>query len=232
VPLTPVGEGLWIRDGSVVRFLGMPFTTRMSVVRLSDGGLWIHSPERLDDTLRDELAALGPVRHLISPNKLHHLFLQPWLEAWPDALSHAAPGLEAKRPDLRFDRRLGDEADPAWAGLIDQRVFRGSRVMEEVVFFHRPSRTLVLTDLIENFPAAGLNRWQRLLARLVGILAPHGRTPVDWRLTFTPAGRREARRCLEVMRGWAPENIIVSHGECILGGGAVFLERSFRWLAP
>jgi hypothetical protein len=230
--LQPVGEELWIHDGSEVSFYGFPFPTRMSVVRLPGGRLWIHSPEQLSAPLQAELAQLGTVSYLISPNKLHHLFLDQWLAAYPTARSYAAPGLAEKRRDLRFDAQLGENPEGAWEAEIDQLLFRGSRVMEEAVFFHRPSRTLLLTDLIENFDPATLNGWQQGVARLAGILAPHGKTPIDWRLTFHLGDKELARRALEEMLAWQPENIILSHGRCLFGGGTPFLADSFRWLLP
>lgn len=41
---------------------------------------------------------------------------------------------------------------------IDQAVFRGSIAMDEVVFFHRASRTAIFGDLIQEIIAAAL-RW-------------------------------------------------------------------------
>ncbi len=229
--LQPVADDLWIYQGTTVPFYGFPFPTRMSVVRLAGDLLWIHSPEKLNDELRQELSALGRVAYLISPNKLHHLFLAEWLEAYPTAASYAAPGLIEKRPDLRFDGELRAAAESAWAERIEQTLFRGSRVMEEAVFLHKASRTLILTDLIENFEPASLKGWQRLLARVAGILAPNGRTPIDWRLTFRFGERDQARAALQTMLDWRPENIILSHGRCIFGDGTAFLAESFSWLS-
>lgn len=74
--LKPLGRGLWIGEGPVVPFFaGFPYPTRMVVIRLGDGGLFVWSPVALTDTLRAEMDALGPVRHLVSPNLLHHLYL-------------------------------------------------------------------------------------------------------------------------------------------------------------
>jgi hypothetical protein len=228
--LHQVAEDLWTYEGSRVSFYGFPFPTRMSVVRLSSNRLWIHSPEKLNDALREELSMLGRVAYLVSPNKLHHLFLDAWLDAYPEAKSYAAPGLVKKRPDLRFDAELSERAEDIWAAEIEQTLFRGSPLMEEAVFFHKASRTLILTDLIENFDPDSLNRWQRVLAHWAGILAPKGKTPLDWRLSFRLRGRVKAREALELMISWQPENILLSHGHCIFGGGVSFLVDSFSWL--
>ena len=123
-------------------FFGFPYPTRMALVRLSDGSVWIWSPIALTDDLARAVDLIGRVRYIVSPNKLHHLFLREWSRRWPDAKLFAPPGLAQKKPDLRFEGELGDEPDPNWASEIDQVVFRGSLTMEEVVF--RDARQRVL----------------------------------------------------------------------------------------
>jgi len=227
--LNKIDADIWTVDGSIVSLYGLPFSTRMTVVRLASGDLWIHSPIRISDRLIKEVGALGRVKHLIAPNKLHHLFMPEWMKAFPEALSYSSPGLEKKRPDIAFSRRLGPNPELAWTTDIEQTIFRGSAVMEEVVFFHRSSDTLILTDLIENFRPDCLNYQQRMFARMGGVLFPMGKMPLDWRLTFL-FGKREARASLQTILEWAPQNIIISHGECIFGGGSDFLRRSFSWV--
>lgn len=229
--LKQVADNLWIYQGRCVSFYGFPFPTRMTVVRLPDERLWVHSPEKLTLELQQALSMLGHVAYLISPNKLHHLFLDEWLVAYPEAKSFAAPGLIKKRPELRFDAELSDRAEEAWCDEILQTLFRGSPIMQEVVFFHKASSTLILTDLIENFDPSSLNFWQRSLAYVAGILAPKGRTPIDWRLSFRLGSRVQARAALSTMLGWQPQNIILSHGQCIIGNGSEFLADSFSWLS-
>ncbi len=228
--LKKIGEQIWTYEGSTVRFYGFPFPTRMTVVRLKDGGLWIHSPEKLNNELRDELLSLGPVKYLISPNKLHHLFLSDWIKEYPEAYKYSSPGLSGKRKDIEFDAELTDKAEKEWQAEIEQALFRGSPLMEEVVFYHRESNTLILTDLIENFNPLTLNRWQRMLARFAGILHPNGKMPIDWRVSFLIGDRVKARESLETMLSWAPQNIVLSHGECVFGGGTDFITKSFSWL--
>lgn len=91
------------------------------------------------------------MKYLISPNKLHHLFLADWTQKFPDAICYAPPGLVKKRPDITFSRVLGMRPKDEWAEEINQTIIKGSPIMEEVVFFHRNSKTLILADLIENF---------------------------------------------------------------------------------
>ena len=76
--LKKIGEEIWIADGPTVSFYGFPYPTRMAVVRLTGGDLWVWSPVGLSDELAAEVESLGAVRHLVSPNKIHHLFLGEW----------------------------------------------------------------------------------------------------------------------------------------------------------
>jgi hypothetical protein len=223
-----LADSLWIVDGPVVRWF-LPFPTRMTIVRLSDGGLFVHSPIALDDALRRAVEALGQPRFLASPNKLHHLFLSQWQQTWPAALSFAPPGLAHKRADLAFQGELGSAPNPAWAQDLDQLVFRGSRVLDEVVFFHKASRTLILGDLIENFDPVSLSWFHRMVARFGGVLAPHGHTPWDFRQSFL-GHRDEARQCLHRMRDWAPRRIVMCHGIPVQENAQAFLESAFAWL--
>lgn len=142
--LEEFGPSLYVANGPTVSFLGFPYPTRMAVVRLSNGNVWTWSPVSLSEELASAVEAIGPVCHIVSPNKIHHLFLPEWTERWPDAKLYAPPDLARKRPELRFDTELSDDPEPAWAADIDQVIFRGSLAMEEVEFFHRAARKKVL----------------------------------------------------------------------------------------
>lgn len=228
--LRPLGDELWIAEGPVVRFLRFfPYPTRMAAVRLRDGGLWVWSPIPIDEVLAKELDALGPVRELVAPNALHHLSLTAWAERFPAARLHAAPGLVSKRPDLAFETELGDDPDPAWAGEIDQVVFRGSRFLEEVVFFHRRSRTALVTDLIQRFDPAQLRGVVRLVMRAWGLVGDDGSTPREWRASFLD--RRPARAALRRALDWNPARLVIAHGRLPEEDGREALARGLRWLA-
>jgi len=235
--LKPVVPGLWIVDGPIVRMAALgasaPFPTRMTVARLADVGLWCHSPIAPDAALFAAIDALGPVRHLVSPNKLHYAHIAAWKRRYPDAVAWASPGVReraaSQKIEVDFDADLGDVPEPAWAPELDQLHFRGSRAIEEVVFLHRASATLILADLIENFEAARLGTAMRWIARLGGVLDPDGKAPLDMRLTFRD--RATARACLQRIMGWQPRRVILAHGRCYLDNAEAELRRAFRWLA-
>ncbi|MCE9650655.1 MAG: DUF4336 domain-containing protein [Parvibaculum sp.] len=232
--LKPFAEDVWIVDGPVIRmkwlWTSLPFPTRMTVARLSDGGLWVHSPTELTTTLKTEIDALGPVRFLVAPNKIHYWWVRDWQIAYPEALSFAAPRVEetARKRGAVFTRVLGAAPVPEWRGEIEHVPVSG-KYMTEVDFFHQASRTLILTDLIENFEPAKLHgRLWRFICRMGGVLDPHGSMPRDLRATF--AGQKdEVKRAVETMIGWHPERIVVAHGRCYQTDAEAELRRAFRW---
>ncbi|MBS0432200.1 MAG: DUF4336 domain-containing protein [Proteobacteria bacterium] len=235
--LKPVVPDVWIADGPVVRMampcgLSMPFTTRMTIVRLRDGGLWCHSPIAPDDALFAAIDALGPVRDLVSPNQLHYAHIAAWKRRYPHAVARASPGVSeraaAQDIEARFDAAFDDAAPSPWPGEIDPLLFRGSRAFGEVVFFHRASATLVLADLIENFEKEKLTRGMRAVARLGGVLDPDGKAPLDMRMTFTDRGA--ARDCLRQLLAWKPQRVLLAHGRWYERDGVEQLQRAFRWL--
>ena len=228
--LSSFGPDIWIAEGPVVPFFGFPYPTRMVVVRLASGELFVWSPIKLTYELKCATDALGTVRHLVSPNKIHHLFLGEWKRAYPVAKLYAAPGLAKRRRDLAFEEELSDTPQAAWSGEIDQTMMAGSFAMTEIVFFHRRSRTAIFADLIENFAPSWFKGWRRVAARMDGIVSPNPGAPREWRLSFI--NRSIARNALERILAWEPEQVIVAHGLVVRARGAEFIRNAFRWLAP
>ena len=143
-----MADGLWHVQHAFKTY-GIPLTTRMTVVRLADGTLWLHSPVPLSAQLRGEIAALGTVGSIVAPNKLHHLFLPEAVAAFPQAKLYGAPGLSRKRADIAGINSLSSNCEPVWRTDFDQLVVAGFPIANEVVWFHRASRTLILTDLCQ-----------------------------------------------------------------------------------
>ncbi|MGI9589918.1 MAG: DUF4336 domain-containing protein [Myxococcota bacterium] len=226
--LVEFGPSLYVAEGPTVSFLGFPYPTRMAVARLSDGSAWVWSPVALTPELAEAVEAIGPVREIVSPNKIHHLFLAEWAERWPEARLHAPPGLAARKPELRFHAELGDEADTAWSADIDQVIFRGSFAMEEVAFHHRASRTAILCDLVQRHDPALLPGWRGLAMRLDGLVGEGGSTPREWRASFLR--RRPARAARERVLAWKSERLLIAHGACAQENATTILERALAWI--
>lgn len=230
--IEPIGDSIWLAEGGIVSFYGFPYPTRSVAVRLPSGKLWIWSPLALTPELLAWAGKIGPVSHLVSPNKLHHLYLQDWKAAFPDAVLWGLPSLIEKRKDLSFSEPLGDDPPAEWEGVFDQAWFRGSKFMDEMVFYHKPSATAILADLSENFSEEFLRDhwswWQRPLARLWGITEGNGCAPFEWRLSFTD--RKLALAALHKMLGWPSERVVMAHGVWQQKNGRTYLQHAFRWL--
>jgi hypothetical protein len=231
--LKPVAENIWIVDGPIIRFKKMPFPTRMTVIQLQSGDLFVHSPIALVDSLKSQIDALGQVRHLISPNKIHYWWVGEWGEAYPNAHKWASPGarLSAKKQDWEFDYDLGEAPDESWQNDIDQLMVHGGRFMDETVFFHKPSRTLILADLIENFELHKIrSRILRYLVSWAGNADPDGKLPIDLRLGYW--GRHaQIGEAVNTMLAWQPERVIIAHGRWYKANGVAELRRAFRWVS-
>jgi hypothetical protein len=232
--LQSIGKDIWIAEGPVVQWgygipIKFPFPTRMTVIRLGDGSLFVHSPVAADEKLLAEAKALGPVAHLVSPNMLHHIYVAEWARHFPEARTWAAPGVRA-RTTANYSDDLGDLPPPEWSNDIDQRIARGSRVMEEVIFFHKASATLILADLIENFEEGRLHGWfNHFMYRLIGVMAPHGRAPRDLRMTY--AGRHnQMRPIVDWMIACAPRQIVIAHGMWIRENAVARIREAFDWV--
>jgi hypothetical protein len=232
--LKPFADEVWIADGPEIgfRYFGfdLPVPTRMTIVRLTGGELWIHSPIAWSDDLGAAIEKLGSVAYLIAPNTLHYWYLPDWQQRFPQARSYGAPGLarKARRP-ITIDEMLGEQPPAHWQGLFSQCLIHGP-LLTEVDFFHHPSRTLILTDIIENFEPSrirgGFLRW---VMKVFGAADPDGKAPYDMQLSFL-GHRRNVRAAAELMIRWAPERIVIAHGRCYEAQAVPELKRAFRWV--
>ncbi len=222
--LGSVAEEVWV-EARRLRFLGVETGTRMTVVRLAEGGLFVHSPVPLRPGTREAVDALGPVRAIVAPSLFHHLSVGEWMDAYPRAETWACPGLERKRRDLDWTGVLGDEPEQAWRGEIDQVHFAARTLEGEVVFFHRASRTLVCADMVFNL-AQHPSRLTRLVALLLGNRQP-GATLLERAMIRDRAGAREQ---IDRMLAWNPERIVLAHGALIETDGCAVLRRAYAWL--
>ena len=206
---------------STVRFYGVRIQTRMTVVQLSGSRLFVHSPVPLDAALRRDLDSLGEVAFVVSPNKIHHLSIGEYIDAYPRAKVFASPGLPERRADLAFDGVLGDQPDPGWATELDQAAIRGNVFFAEIVFLHRASRTLIVTDLVENLDSETASIFGRTIARLFGVGSEPVASPEHRLYTNDVPAAAES---LERIRSWDFERIVLSHGALIESDGHAVME--------
>lgn len=222
--LNRVADDVWAVRAPM-RFAGFAIGTRMTVVRLPGGGLLLHSPVPIDDALRDELARLGRVEHIVCPNRYHHVHAVAAQKRYPDATLSTAAGLEKKRPDLRIDRVLDETPAPGWRDAIDLVTIRGC-MLGETVLFHRPSRTLISADLVEYFERH--DEWlTRQYLKAAGV---YGKVAWNRLLYFMYRDHQAARASLDRILAWDFDRVIIAHGEIIERDAKTQVRDSFTWL--
>lgn len=224
--LQPIGEGLWCAVERS-RAYGVELGSRMTVVRVSEGALFVHAPIGLSHRLRAAVDALGEVRFVCAPNLRTCDGLPEWGKAYPAAERYAAPGALEQQRALRPLTELSGEPVAAWQGALEPLLFDGIPTVNEVVFFHRDSRTLLLADLAVHVPSRS-----SLLARAILRLNLGGLTFGPTRdLRWLVSDRAAAQRSLEQVLAWDFERVVVRRGDVLERGGKQALRRAYQWLA-
>jgi len=212
-----VADGVYVLEAPQ-RFFGLEVGARMTALQ-TDDGLLLHSPLGVDASA---LGGLGAPRWVVAPNKLHHLYVGPWIargaEAW------GVPGLPAKRPDLRFAGVL-DGAEHPFGDAIEVVPLTCFSLTNEAVLYHRPSRTLVVTDLLFHFAADA--PWLTRVAMACAGAYPGCCTSVLERVGFD---RPSARRDLGRIAALDFDRLVMAHGEVIDSGGRTAFREAFAWL--
>ena len=232
--LKQIGENIWIVDGNEIhmsfKLFKVPFTTRMTVVKLDNNKLWIHSPIAFNKELDEKIKELGEIEHIVAPNKYHYSYVLDWYKHYPDAKVWLAKGVSTK---LKIDERenfvsLDNISKTSWSEEIYFTPFRGSIAMEEIVFFHKKSSTLILTDLIESIEVNKLPLLYKLVFKFGDNKYPKFRTSRDLRSSFI--FKKQAKDSYSKIESWKPDKIVFSHGKIILENGTEKLKEAFYWL--
>ena len=221
-----VANQVWVKEHPV-HLAGGRFLTRMTVLRL-DEGLCIHSPVEIDAATRSAIEGLGDVRAIIAPSTFHHFFVASAQQAFPSARTYGIKGLETKRKDLHFDELLGDDTATLWADQMDQ-VIIGNRVMREVEFMHLTSRTLIATDLVENFgdETPGTNAILRTWMRLFGMW---GRPRPAPELRLFMRDKESTGIALDRLLAWDFDRAIIAHGELLNRDPKKAIREAWGWV--
>jgi hypothetical protein len=223
--LHALAPGFWDYNAPM-RVAGMHLGHRMTVVQLPNRSLWIHSPVAYTPALAAELRDLGRIGDVIAPNGMHDTYLEGWLAAFPEARFHGAPGFEKFRPDLKFTDRLTETPHAHWASVFEQHVVGGMPRLNEVVFLHRATRTLILTDLVFNL-GPEMPWLSRALLKLNDCYCKFGPS----RLLKTVIKDRAAlRTSIDHILTWDFDAVVVSHGDNVPTGGKEKLRAAFAFL--
>ena len=210
-----VAENLWVHEDSI-RLLLVPFGLRMTVARLTGGRLWIHSPTPLSSNLRDELESLGSVAYIAGAANGHNISLRQWHAAYPDARLYVSPGIP-RRIDLQDYVLLDDSFVNPWFPELTHQFIAGVPYFDESVFFHAASKSLIVTDFVQDHSGA-------VPGLLAGAIKRCVLEPLGFRGLCTPPQLKNPARIkdkvafassLQRIRAWDFERIIVAHGKIV-----------------
>ncbi len=223
--LRAIAKDLWVIDHPL-RVGGLALGTRTTVVRLTGGVIWVHSPGPLEPALTAEISALGPVQALAAPNAMHHLYLTQNVQAFPQAMVYVSSALPAKLKGGLPYEILSDEPPSLWRDDLAQHLVGGMPKLQEVVFLHHASRTLILTDLA--FHIRHSDSWfTRLFMRLNGAYGHFGPSRIFRTLV---KDRAALRASLNRMQQWNFDRITVTHGEVLEQGGKAAMQTQYAWV--
>ncbi len=222
--LQKIADGLWVASAPC-KFILFHLGTRMTVVQLSSGGLLLHSPIPLNESLKLDLQSLGTVTHIVCPNNFHHLYAGQAIASYPHAILHGPATLHKKRKDLSFGATLSDSLHSDWDPDLVPLTIHGS-MMEETVFYHPASKTLITSDIVENFQTS--SHWPtRFWLQLGGL---HGQVSWHRLLRSVYRDKKIARDCIDQMLEFPFEQVILAHGDIITENARETLRKGLSWL--
>lgn len=219
--LRQLDTDIWVAE-QPFRYFGLSVGTRMTVIRLSDRELAVISPIQMDDAMVRQLDEIGTVSHIIAPNLYHYLFAAACKALYPNATFWAAPGLTSKKPDLAIDQTISNDGSKFLNG-IEYTVFDGFRTLgltgfetlNECVFFHSESRTVILTDTAFHFD----NSFPLITQVATRVLGGYKSLSPSLLERVATQEKEKVRHSVEKVLAWDFERVIMAHGSIIENGG-------------
>jgi hypothetical protein len=219
--LRQIDEEIWVAE-QPLRYLGLSVGTRMTVVRLENHELVVISPIQVSDEIVNQLSQLGTVKHIIAPNLYHYLFAAHFKSLYPQATFWSAPGLEIKKPELSIDQIIQSDTGRLWDGL-EVIFFDGFRVLglsgfdslNECVFFHLASRTLILTDTAFHFDES----FPMLTQFATRVLGGYKSLSPSLLERIATTDKESVAKSVEQVLNWNFERVIVAHGSIVEQNG-------------
>jgi len=229
--LKEITSNIWVAE-QPLKYFGLGIRTRMTVIRLLNGELAIISPIRIEDPVAQQLNELGKIGYVIAPNLYHHLFAASFKKQYPDATFWATPGLKEKEPHLPIDKTIGEENFP-FANELQYIFLDGFRTLvpagfeslNEFVFLHSATGTLIITDAAFNFDKT-FSLPVQLAARASGIYNKLGPSVLE---KLAIRKKDAMKRSIEKVLAWDFDRVIMAHGSIIEQGGKQAFTKAYSF---
>lgn len=213
--MNAVADNLW-ESSQPLRLGLVKLEHRMTVARLGSGELWVHSPVELTPETRQAIDALGPVGHIVAPSTFHDMYLEEWTAAYPEARFHAAPGVQNEHRSWPITDEISPTSPPSWSDEIQSLVLAGMPRINETVFLHQPSGTLIVADLVFNLTDWPMDTISSLTFRMFGT---YQQLAVSRLFRLFAKDRGALKDSLNRMLDWDFDRVLVGHGRPIEQGG-------------
>lgn len=230
--LKKIDKNLWTAE-QPLKFWGLEVGTRMTVVKLSDNSLVLISPIAIDYKLQQQLNDLGLVEYIAAPNLFHYLYIDRTKKLYPYASIVAPPGLAQKQPNLEIDRTFTKDV-VEFNGELEHYLLAGFRafvppkiaVVNEIIFYHPVSKTLIITDSAFNF-----DRTFPLITQLAArALGSYGVLKPSWIEKIVVKDKKQLKQSIERVLQWDFERVILAHGQIVDSDAKQPLAEGYHWL--
>ncbi|NMG21020.1 DUF4336 domain-containing protein [Brasilonema bromeliae] len=230
--LREIDNNIWIAE-QPLKYWGLEVGTRMTVIRLTTGELIVISPIQSDKTTIHQLNEIGNVAYIIAPNLYHHLFVYDLKSIYREAQLWGVPGLVSKRPELSFDRVITNK-EGSIKEQVDYLLFDGFKLLDlsgpsivnEFVFFHQKSRTLILTDIAFHFDET-FSFKTRLAAQFLGSYKVLSPSRLD---KLATSDKEKVKDSVEKILRWDFNRVIMAHGSIIETNGKQKFKQGYEWV--
>jgi hypothetical protein len=227
--LRKIDNNLWVAE-QPFKYWGLEVGARMTVIRLKSG-LMIISPIKPDEQMIHQINEIGKVTYLIAPNLYHNLFISNFQAIYPEAKLQIPKGLNIKLPNLTFAQLLNDN-EGSIENQVDYILIDGFKVLDisgastlnEYVFFHRDSRTLILTDTAFHFDGNFTFKTQ-LAARLLGI---YGKLAPSFLEKLASKDKEKIKQSFQKVFEWDFDRLIMAHGSIVESGAKLKLKQGYQ----
>ena len=226
MPLVQFGEDIWIVEGPLAKDMGLMFSTRMIITRLSDGTLWLCDPVKISNNTLKLIENLGEIKYLLVSTQRHIWRLRDWHEKFPTAQIWSCGNIPKKLKNLPYTGFLSDA--PIWDNDFEQVIFKGNKFLSEIVFYHKFSKTVIMGDIIQNNEKKRGRPITNLIFKISGAAYPNGGVGFDFKLTFSD--RKAAKETLDKIFSWDFDKLIIAHGPCLTDNAKKYVKSAFAWL--
>ncbi|NER19929.1 MAG: DUF4336 domain-containing protein [Symploca sp. SIO1C2] len=230
--LRNIDTNLWVAE-QPLKYFGLEVGTRMTVIRFNPDKLLVISPINPEEKMIHQLEQLGTVNYIISPNLYHHLFIAPFKKNYPDAELWATSGLKEKCPNLPIDKVFNDECTHQFLEKVEVAPVNGFKTLDvkgysplnEWVFFHTESNTLIITDIAYYFDAFSSPIMQ-LLTKLFG---GYQQLRPSFLEKIATHDKEQVKQSIKRILSWDFERVIMAHGSILEQDAKQQFQLGYEW---